>query len=163
MAGHPQIIIESDEKKRKARERHRAWAAKNREHLRVYRKKWVEQNKEQYTLKQRAARRAWRKANPNKAREEKIRWRARHRDKYLALARNTTRTYRLKYPYKKNAQLKVWRAKKKGVLVPMPCAICGNADSSAHHCDYRYPLDVMWLCQGHHDAWHRVFKTEDQA
>lgn len=27
----------------------------------------------------------------------------------------------------------------------------------AHHTDYSKPLDVIWLCTIHHDAWHRVF------
>lgn len=32
-----------------------------------------------------------------------------------------------------------------------PCAVCGSTDNiEAHHEDYRYPLDVVWLCHEHH-------------
>lgn len=43
-----------------------------------------------------------------------------------------------------------------GHLRKMPCIICGNENSHAHHCDYDKPLDVMWLCPLHHAEWHAV-------
>jgi hypothetical protein len=50
-----------------------------------------------------------------------------------------------------------------GYLVPRPCEVCGlfgcAEDGSrlahAHHPDYSKPLDVMWLCDKHHQDWHR--------
>lgn len=41
--------------------------------------------------------------------------------------------------------------KKRGVLIPEPCAICGTTDQiEMHHEDYSKPLDVVWLCRAHH-------------
>jgi hypothetical protein len=31
---------------------------------------------------------------------------------------------------------------------------CGSAKSEGHHTDYSRPLDVVWLCKGHHLALH---------
>lgn len=41
-----------------------------------------------------------------------------------------------------------------GLLKKMPCIICGDEKSHAHHCDYDKPLDVIWLCALHHADWH---------
>lgn len=43
-----------------------------------------------------------------------------------------------------------------GHLKKMPCIICGNRNSHAHHCDYDKPMDVMWLCSLHHAEWHVI-------
>jgi len=45
-------------------------------------------------------------------------------------------------------------AVRSGVLVKVPCA-CGDPVTQAHHDDYCRPLDVRWLCQKCHTAWHR--------
>lgn len=45
-------------------------------------------------------------------------------------------------------------------LQAQPCQICGGAKSVAHHDDYRQRLEISWLCQKHHSAWHRVFIAE---
>lgn len=41
-----------------------------------------------------------------------------------------------------------------GFLKRMPCEICGEKKSHAHHDDYDKPLDVRWLCSMHHQEWH---------
>lgn len=64
------------------------------------------------------------------------------------------REYKAKYPAKHKAHMAVERAVRKGVLVQQPCEICGSINSVAHHDDYAKPLDVRWLCQLHHIAWH---------
>lgn len=51
-----------------------------------------------------------------------------------------------------------WRVKsaiKRGLLVRLPCSICGDIKSDAHHEDYTKPLDVVWLCVTHHKLLHR--------
>ncbi len=56
--------------------------------------------------------------------------------------------------------LKVWAhaslrsALKRGLVTPQPCAVCGAAESEAHHEDHALPLDVVWLCRAHHKARH---------
>jgi predicted DNA-binding protein YlxM (UPF0122 family) len=58
------------------------------------------------------------------------------------------------------------KAIKRGVLIrPDTCSQCGVAPPpykdgrsgiQAHHDDYNRPLDVRWLCQACHHAWHQV-------
>lgn len=50
---------------------------------------------------------------------------------------------------------KVLRAVKLGVLERMPCVICGDKKSVAHHESYEKPLDVVWYCCVHHAARHK--------
>lgn len=37
------------------------------------------------------------------------------------------------------------------------CEICGTEHKRihGHHCDYNYPMVVMWLCPKCHTGWHR--------
>ena len=49
----------------------------------------------------------------------------------------------------------VARAIKNGTLVREPCVKCGNEKSLAHHEDYDFPLNVMWLCQPCHKQRHK--------
>ena len=39
---------------------------------------------------------------------------------------------------------------KKNNLKKETCAICDSPNTNAHHEDYDYPLDVIWLCAVHH-------------
>ena len=43
----------------------------------------------------------------------------------------------------------------RGALVRCPCEICGATRVDAHHDDYSKPLNVRWLCRGHHLRHHR--------
>lgn len=64
------------------------------------------------------------------------------------------------------AQHLVEAAIKKGILVPRPCEVCGDDGRmrdgrrrvQAHHDDYNKPLEVRWLCQRDHHAWHKKHK-----
>lgn len=42
-----------------------------------------------------------------------------------------------------------------GNLVRKPCEVCGSEKSVGHHDDYAKPLDVRWLCDYHHNQWHK--------
>ncbi|EYD75853.1 hypothetical protein Rumeso_02635 [Rubellimicrobium mesophilum DSM 19309] len=56
--------------------------------------------------------------------------------------------------------LKVWAHKalesgrRRGLIQPQPCSVCGEAKAEAHHDDYSRPLDVTWLCRRHHKQLH---------
>lgn len=64
-------------------------------------------------------------------------------------------TFSKNYPLKRAAHIAVGNAVRDGRLVKMPCEVCGASSAEAHHDDYDKPLDVRWLCESHHDEWHR--------
>lgn len=49
----------------------------------------------------------------------------------------------------------VARAIKNGTLIRQPCIKCKDEKSLAHHEDYDFPLNVMWLCQPCHKQRHK--------
>lgn len=57
-------------------------------------------------------------------------------------------------PTKRHAHHMVNNAVRNGKLVKLPCSVCGNPKSEAHHEDYSKPLDVIWLCRKHHGELH---------
>lgn len=48
------------------------------------------------------------------------------------------------------ARYKVGNAVRDGRLVRLPCEVCGEIKSQAHHVDYRKYFKVQWLCRKHH-------------
>jgi hypothetical protein len=45
----------------------------------------------------------------------------------------------------------------------MPCEVCGDPQTHAHHDDYSKPLDVRWFCPRHHREEHaRVIGGDPQ-
>lgn len=64
------------------------------------------------------------------------------------------REYRKRFPNKYRAHNMVNNQIRAGNLVKEPCEVCGDERSVAHHDDYAKPLNVRWLCQGHHKQWH---------
>jgi len=54
------------------------------------------------------------------------------------------------------------RAIRKGLISKIPCEVCGNVEVEAHHVDYSYPLQVIWLCQHHHRVLHAEHKSYAQ-
>ena len=67
-----------------------------------------------------------------------------------------TRMYRLAYPQKYKAHSAINNAVRDGRLSkPTSCEKCGDEKRIiGHHHDYLKPLDVEWLCQPCHVAWH---------
>lgn len=63
--------------------------------------------------------------------------------------------YRERFPKKYAAHVLVNNHLRDGKLEKGPCEICGAEKSVAHHDDYDKPLQVRWLCQVHHKAWHK--------
>lgn len=58
-------------------------------------------------------------------------------------------------PQKEWARRKLQYAVKMGRVVQLPCAVCGDTRTHAHHHDYNNPIDVKWLCRTHHSKLHR--------
>lgn len=55
-----------------------------------------------------------------------------------------------KYPERRKAHREVYKAVRNGTLQKKPCKVCGSKEVQAHHEDYNYPLQVIWLCHIHH-------------
>ena len=72
-----------------------------------------------------------------------------------------TKNYRASHPERYKAHNLVNNAVRDGLLIkPGSCETCNeNKWLEAHHCDYNYPLDVMWLCTQCHKQWHRENKA----
>lgn len=64
------------------------------------------------------------------------------------------RRWQGKNPHKQAAHRAVSVALNNGSLVKLPCEVCGNKNSEAHHDDYTKPLEVNWLCKAHHAERH---------
>ena len=69
-------------------------------------------------------------------------------------AKKYQRKRRIKSREKYIARTMVRNAKRDGWLKRMPCEVCGEEKSQAHHDDYSKPLDVRWLCFKHHRELH---------
>jgi hypothetical protein len=72
--------------------------------------------------------------------------------------------YRGGYRQVRRSQKLVQYAVANGSLAPQPCESCGATGYlsngrrrvDAHHDDYTQPLNVRWLCQPCHHAWHKA-------
>ena len=60
------------------------------------------------------------------------------------------------HPDRKRAHSLLEKALMRGKLTRWPCMVCGAAKVEGHHPDYSRPLDVVWLCPGHHREVHAM-------
>lgn len=67
------------------------------------------------------------------------------------------KAYRARNKDKRRAHNAIAKAVMRGKMLPMPCLVCGK-DAEAHHPDYSFPLDVIWLCPEHHKEVHAMVK-----
>jgi hypothetical protein len=66
------------------------------------------------------------------------------------------------WPYlRTNAWNCINNAIKRGFVTRLPCEICGNPRTHAHHDDYSKPLEVLWLCAKHHKEKHRIHRIPE--
>ena len=73
------------------------------------------------------------------------------------------RLYGVRNCEKRRAHTAVSNAVRDGKLKRLPCVVCGNPKSEAHHPDYNKPLDVHWLCFKHHRMEHgQKFFSDDR-
>jgi hypothetical protein len=68
--------------------------------------------------------------------------------------------YTERFPKRKKANTAVGNAIRDGRLKKQPCWVCGEK-AVAHHADYDRPLDVVWLCQGHHKQAHALVREPE--
>jgi len=59
-----------------------------------------------------------------------------------------------RYPERIKARKMVGNQIRSGKLIRLPCEICGEHETTAHHDDYSKPLDVKWLCRKCHRLVH---------
>lgn len=76
------------------------------------------------------------------------------RDRGNRQGKDYTISWRNDKPKAYKAHTIVSNAIRAGKMKRLPCEICGEADSHAHHDDYNYPLSVRFLCAAHHKQWH---------
>lgn len=78
------------------------------------------------------------------------------RSRHNAERRKMIALSRARLIHRDRARRAVANALTRGRLERQPCEVCGDAESQAHHEDYRKPLEVRWLCRIHHGMVHRV-------
>lgn len=69
------------------------------------------------------------------------------------------RKRRSKHPEKERARRLIGYRLRRGILKPLPCEICGNKKTEAHHDDYSKPLEIRWLCFKCHRRVHGQYKN----
>lgn len=104
--------------------------------------------------------RKWYLLNRERNHERTKRWWGNNRERRLSEYKISAAKYRKENPIKRAAHIRVSNALALAKLEKKPCQYCGNEKSAAHHCDYSKPLEVVWMCQKHHMAWHRLFISE---
>lgn len=63
-------------------------------------------------------------------------------------------TQKNRFPKKIAARRAVINARRRGDIERLPCVVCGEEKSFAHHEDYSKPLEIIWLCRPHHMEKH---------
>jgi hypothetical protein len=79
----------------------------------------------------------------------------------IATARELAENWKRKHKKEHLAQLAVQRAVRVGVLTRLPCMVCGEKKTVAHHEDYDKRLDVLWLCEPCHKERHKQMRIEN--
>lgn len=73
----------------------------------------------------------------------------------VAKAKQVFANWKLAHPERRAAQVALGNAVRAGKVAKQPCWVCG-LKAVAHHPDYSRPLDVVWLCQPHHQQAHAL-------
>lgn len=84
----------------------------------------------------------------------------RYADEHREQVNGNKRRWEEKNPEKRHATVTANNALRDGRLVKGPCARAAEGTCRGriemHHEDYAKPLDVTWLCSGHHGETRRV-------
>lgn len=60
-----------------------------------------------------------------------------------------------KQKIKANIRCHVKMKCKRGQIKKLPCEVCGSVEVHAHHDNYNEPFAIRWLCNYHHNEWHK--------
>ena len=104
--------------------------------------------------------RKYRLLHPEKLKTAHQKWRAANPNKVKKYMYEGNTKYRNNNPIKIKARKLLQYAVKIGKIKKLHCCICHSIKAQAHHTDYNKPLEVMWLCEKHHIAWHKIFEAD---
>lgn len=76
-------------------------------------------------------------------------------EEWTKMRRDACKKSREKNREKFIANSRLRYAVKTNKIKKLPCSICGDIKSEAHHPDYQKPLEVIWLCDFHHKEEHK--------
>lgn len=97
----------------------------------------------------------WYKKNRSRLRDKDREYKQNNKD-IINKKRKLYPSYNKKpYPHKDKARSLLNTALKSGKVIKLPCEVCQNPKSQAHHEDHNKPLEVIWLCSIHHGLRHR--------
>ena len=76
-------------------------------------------------------------------------WRKKNYARYRMMAKKQHAMFRLKYPMKEISHRLIEKARRKGVLKPQPCVVCGSDKNLVcHPLNYNNPVgNHVWLCR----------------
>lgn len=94
-------------------------------------------------------------------------WKKEHPARTKELHAKAVKKYREKHRNRCRARNQVLNYLRDSKLTRGNCCVCKKLYGEeslglVHHCDYSKPFEIQWLCKKHHNAWHRVFITEDR-
>lgn len=110
------------------------------------------------TEKARAAQQRYRESNRDRLRTRWREWFSLHKEKEIERQRHRRATEGVKV----TARNAVAYALRLGRIKRLPCQVCGEVKSQAHHEDYLKPLEVVWLCGPCHVRHHATKKENPE-
>lgn len=99
---------------------------------------------------QREAGHIWESRNRERRNELMRKWRRNNIIKYRKSKINERKNNLLKAKARDFVKYAIWS----GRIIRMPCEVCFNPVSQAHHDNYNQPLKIRWLCVEHHSELH---------
>lgn len=134
--------------------REKAYAEENKEHIRIYKHLWGQENKERRAETNKRRYNAKREYILAKNKEYVSTIPGIKARKQSALNYYTNVANKIKI----SARDKLLRAIKNGIVYrPGECSACGlECTPEGHHIDYEKPLDVVWLCKKCHTDTHHL-------
>ena len=128
----------------------RKWAKNNPEKAFIYQKIYQAEHRLERNKKSNI------KSKTPRSKEVRKKWyQKKMKEKDFRIARyESQKKWREENPIKKRAHDIVRLHVSSGKIKSQPCVKCGSDKSSAHHEDYRKPLEIIWFCHSCHMDHH---------